>query len=321
MDASRSPPLLFVSWLVVVSIFSGFFALHSLHDALLGVTLYGMIVLMNAMIYYRFPYLLSILPVALYMLFLRFVSWSPTTLRAFVGFSSVHAMTRALDLSAQPAHFLGWTFSMKFAHLTYLTDTRFATPMHHGYKEACLEGFRGSVAIGRFLALAFLCYALASFTDNLFLKCHLYQGGLGMAIMSLDGVYKVSLAPALLHPEPIMQNPLAATSIRRFWQRWDIPIRRWLQTYIYKPCTRRGVSKSVAMGLTFIGSGVYHAVAVFVSGVPIRVVAMLGLCFVMYAFGIFLEDVLGLSKSKNKLVGWLWFFGYSSCVFPTFFVL
>ncbi|MCD0458163.1 MBOAT family O-acyltransferase [Roseiconus lacunae] len=53
--------------------------------------------------------------------------------------------------------------------------------------------------------------------------------------------------------------PIAATSIVDFWQRWHISLRAWCQSYVYLPVIAIFRAPYLAVFLTFITMGLWHA--------------------------------------------------------------
>ena len=48
------------------------------------------------------------------------------------------------------------------------------------------------------------------------------------------------------------------TSIRSFWNHWNLPVHRWCMRHIYKPIQKLGYSKFVATCAVFLFSGIMH---------------------------------------------------------------
>ncbi|VAH03288.1 unnamed protein product [Triticum turgidum subsp. durum] len=59
-----------------------------------------------------------------------------------------------------------------------------------------------------------------------------------------------------------------AKTIDEYWRKWNMPVHKWIVRHIYFPCMRSGISKEVAVFVSFFVSAVLHELVV---AVPCRI--------------------------------------------------
>lgn len=316
MNRSHSPAILALLVLYTLSIFIAFLAVHGPWEAVIGTSFYYITLLSALLTTWKLPWLVCVLPIVLFLVPMGSPQY-PSTLRGYLAFSAMHAMSRVLDLVYDPSPMHEWTLAQKWAHTLFLTDLRYAIVM--GPAEGHRIGYIGKGLIWMFLWGAFGALGwswAASFPDDAryvrVLGFYAFTVGL---LQGLDGTYQVLLALVGLRPDPIMLSPLFAHSLANFWQRWNQPVRRVFRTYGYQRAKKVGYPTKIAVLWTFFISGFYHAVAMFVAGVPWAMVMACLVIFLCQAFGMFFEDFVGI-KRLPRLVGWIWMLAYNLTVTP-----
>ncbi|XP_042474705.1 diacylglycerol O-acyltransferase 1-2-like [Zingiber officinale] len=98
-----------------------------------------------------------------------------------------------------------------------------------------------------------------------------------------------------------------AKTVEEYWRMWNMPVHKWIIRHVYFPCLRNGMSKGVAILISFFVSAIFHELCV---AVPCHI-------FKLWAFlGILLQIPLVIltnylqNKFRNSMVGNMifWFF-------------
>ena len=104
------------------------------------------------------------------------------------------------------------------------------------------------------------------------------------------------------------KNPFLSISLSEFWGvRWNPVISKLLQTSFYKPLRRMGVPRVVCVAACFGGSGVLHALPVFISTRNLKSTIMMGGFFVLMGVLVLLEQaffaVMGWNDKPTSRTG------------------
>ena len=83
-----------------------------------------------------------------------------------------------------------------------------------------------------------------------------------------------------------------STSVRGFWNHWNLPVHVWLKRHIYYPLLKRGYSKSMASCGAFLFSGIMHE---YITHVSVGFVSYY--CFVVFS----IQAVFMFLETKYKL--------------------
>ena len=114
------------------------------------------------------------------------------------------------------------------------------------------------------------------------------------------------------HTQPIMNAPICATSVGRFWGlRWNLAFRDTAYPFIFVPLHQR-VGKTGALLLTFFVSGLVHELVV---SLPARGGFGLPTLYFMLQAGAILIERSSLGKHlglRNGIAGWLFVFLFTA---------
>ncbi|XP_062229053.1 diacylglycerol O-acyltransferase 1-2-like [Phragmites australis] len=108
-----------------------------------------------------------------------------------------------------------------------------------------------------------------------------------------------------------------AKTVEEYWRMWNMPVHKWIIRHIYFPCIRRGLSKGVAILISFLLSAVFHEICIAVPCHIFKFWAFIGIMSQIPL--VFLTRYLQ-DKFKNLMVGNMifWFFfsilGQPMCV-------
>ncbi|KAL6602868.1 hypothetical protein ACP70R_043229 [Stipagrostis hirtigluma subsp. patula] len=108
-----------------------------------------------------------------------------------------------------------------------------------------------------------------------------------------------------------------AKTVEEYWRMWNMPVHKWIIRHIYFPCIRNGLSKGVAILISFLVSAVFHEICIAVPCHIFKFWAFFGIMFQIPL--VFLTRYLQ-DKFKNIMVGNMifWFFfsivGQPMCV-------
>ncbi|KAG2606660.1 diacylglycerol O-acyltransferase 1-2-like isoform X2 [Panicum virgatum] len=108
-----------------------------------------------------------------------------------------------------------------------------------------------------------------------------------------------------------------AKTVEEYWRMWNMPVHKWIIRHIYFPCIRKGLSRGVAILISFLVSAVFHEICVAVPCHIFKFWAFFGIMFQIPL--VFLTRYLQ-DKFQNIMVGNMifWFFfsivGQPMCV-------
>jgi alginate O-acetyltransferase complex protein AlgI len=116
--------------------------------------------------------------------------------------------------------------------------------------------------------------------------------------------------------KPIMDAPIAATSLSNFWgQRWNLAFRDLTHQFIFKPIARR-LGAKLGLWISFIVSGFVHELLI---SVPANAGYGLPTCyFLLQATGITLERQIFTQTLSNESPVLKWFFTHAFTLLPIF---
>uniref|UniRef100_A0A7S2W7R6 Wax synthase domain-containing protein n=1 Tax=Mucochytrium quahogii TaxID=96639 RepID=A0A7S2W7R6_9STRA len=132
-----------------------------------------------------------------------------------------------------------------------------------------------------------------------------------LTVLTVEGVFNEMIFLVLdgSIPPKLMVYPYLSLSVREFWsKRWNRAVHYLLKRYIYIPAkVQLGLNSKVATFLTFVGSGVYHIVPLYVGNVSNESLLSMVLFFVLQAIFMIVEVPLG-EKHWPTSLRWLWVF-------------
>ncbi|WOL08183.1 diacylglycerol O-acyltransferase 1-like [Canna indica] len=108
-----------------------------------------------------------------------------------------------------------------------------------------------------------------------------------------------------------------AKTVEEYWRMWNMPVHKWMIRHIYFPCLRNGISKGVAILISFFVSAIFHELCIAVPCHIIKFWAFLGILFQIPL--VVLTKYLQ-NKFRSNMVGNMifWFFfsilGQPMCV-------
>jgi len=108
-----------------------------------------------------------------------------------------------------------------------------------------------------------------------------------------------------------------AKTIDEYWRKWNMPVHKWIVRHIYFPCMRSGISKEVAVFISFFVSAVLHELCV---AVPCRIVKFWAFLGIMLQIPLIILTSYLKSKFRDTMAGNMifWFFfciyGQPMCV-------
>ncbi|KAL6839359.1 hypothetical protein ACP4OV_030629 [Aristida adscensionis] len=108
-----------------------------------------------------------------------------------------------------------------------------------------------------------------------------------------------------------------AKTVEEYWRMWNMPVHKWVIRHVYFPCIRNGLSKGVAILISFLVSAVFHEICIAVPCHIFKFWAFFGIMFQIPL--VFLTRYLQY-KFQNIMVGNMifWFFfsilGQPMCV-------
>ncbi|KAM0903472.1 hypothetical protein ACQ4PT_018682 [Festuca glaucescens] len=108
-----------------------------------------------------------------------------------------------------------------------------------------------------------------------------------------------------------------AKTIDEYWRKWNMPVHKWIVRHIYFPSMRSGISKEVAVFISFFVSAVLHELCV---AVPCRIVKFWAFLGIMLQIPLIILTSYLKSKFRDTMAGNMifWFFfciyGQPMCV-------
>lgn len=108
-----------------------------------------------------------------------------------------------------------------------------------------------------------------------------------------------------------------AKTIDEYWRKWNMPVHKWIVRHIYFPCMRSGISKEVAVFVSFFVSAVLHELVV---AVPCRILKFWAFLGIMLQIPLITLTSYLKSKFRDTMAGNMifWFFfciyGQPMCV-------
>ncbi|KAJ6805036.1 diacylglycerol O-acyltransferase 1 isoform X2 [Iris pallida] len=108
-----------------------------------------------------------------------------------------------------------------------------------------------------------------------------------------------------------------AQTIDQYWRMWNMPVYKWMIRHIYFPCLRKGISKEVAILISFFVSAVFHELCI---AVPCHIFKLWAFIGMMFQIPLAILTRYLQSKFTNSMVGNMvfWFFfcilGQPMCV-------
>ncbi|XP_020167276.1 diacylglycerol O-acyltransferase 1-1 isoform X2 [Aegilops tauschii subsp. strangulata] len=108
-----------------------------------------------------------------------------------------------------------------------------------------------------------------------------------------------------------------AKTIDEYWRKWNMPVHKWIVRHIYFPCMRSGISKEVAVFVSFFVSAVLHELVV---AVPCRILKFWAFLGIMLQIPLITLTSCLKSKFRDTMAGNMifWFFfciyGQPMCV-------
>ncbi|XP_048570327.1 diacylglycerol O-acyltransferase 1-1-like [Triticum urartu] len=108
-----------------------------------------------------------------------------------------------------------------------------------------------------------------------------------------------------------------AKTIDEYWRKWNMPVHKWIVRHIYFPCMRSGISKEVAVFVSFFVSAVLHELVV---AVPCRILKFWAFLGIMLQIPLITLTSCLKNKFRDTMAGNMifWFFfciyGQPMCV-------
>nr|QEQ43002.1 acyl CoA:diacylglycerol acyltransferase [Coix lacryma-jobi] len=108
-----------------------------------------------------------------------------------------------------------------------------------------------------------------------------------------------------------------AKTIDEYWRKWNMPVHKWVVRHIYFPCMRNGISKEVAVFISFFVSAVLHELCV---AVPCHILKFWAFLGIMFQIPLIILTSYLKNKFSDTMVGNMifWFFfciyGQPMCV-------
>ncbi|TKW25364.1 hypothetical protein SEVIR_3G114700v4 [Setaria viridis] len=108
-----------------------------------------------------------------------------------------------------------------------------------------------------------------------------------------------------------------AKTIDEYWRKWNMPVHKWIVRHIYFPCMRNGISKEVAVFISFFVSAVLHELCV---AAPCRILKFWAFLGIMLQIPLIILTSYLKNKFRDTMVGNMifWFFfciyGQPMCV-------
>nr|ACN35495.1 unknown [Zea mays] len=108
-----------------------------------------------------------------------------------------------------------------------------------------------------------------------------------------------------------------AKTIDEYWRKWNMPVHKWIVRHIYFPCMRNGISKEVAVFISFFVSAVLHELCV---AVPCHILKFWAFLGIMLQIPLIILTSYLKNKFSDTMVGNMifWFFfciyGQPMCV-------
>ncbi|KAK3137308.1 hypothetical protein QOZ80_5BG0450630 [Eleusine coracana subsp. coracana] len=108
-----------------------------------------------------------------------------------------------------------------------------------------------------------------------------------------------------------------AKTIDEYWRKWNMPVHKWIVRHVYFPCMRNGISKEVAVFISFFISAVLHELCV---AVPCRILKFWAFLGIMLQIPLIILTSYLKNKFRDTMVGNMifWFFfciyGQPMCV-------
>ncbi|KAJ1262050.1 hypothetical protein BS78_09G077700 [Paspalum vaginatum] len=98
-----------------------------------------------------------------------------------------------------------------------------------------------------------------------------------------------------------------AKTIDEYWRKWNMPVHKWIVRHIYFPCMRNGISKEVAVFISFFVSAVLHELCV---AVPCRIPKFWAFLGIMLQIPLIILTSYLKNKFNDTMVGNMifWFF-------------
>jgi hypothetical protein len=233
--------------------------------------------------------------------------------RALLSALSLLALVKVLRVEADPDR---WPASRRTWHALAPFDVDLATrvPPLLDRRLLAWTALHAASAIAALMALHLLPRMLPLWMQALRLLLGIAMVYAGMEAMT--GALRLGHRLAGIDVPPLQDRPLAAQSIREFWnRRWNRPVSGWLDDYVFAPiAARRGAT--VALLAAFAASGLLHA-WVFLSAVGWIAAISAGLFFAFQAFFILVESFVGIRRASTGLRR-LWTLGLLGLSAPLF---
>lgn len=108
-----------------------------------------------------------------------------------------------------------------------------------------------------------------------------------------------------------------AKTVEEYWRMWNMPVHKWMVRHIYFPCLRKGMSKAVAIFISFVVSAIFHELCIAVPCHMFKLWAFIG---IMLQIPLVVVTKYLQNRFKNSTVGntifWCFFsiFGQPMCV-------
>ncbi|KAL6865185.1 hypothetical protein ACP4OV_016336 [Aristida adscensionis] len=98
-----------------------------------------------------------------------------------------------------------------------------------------------------------------------------------------------------------------AKTIDEYWRKWNMPVHKWIVRHIYFPCMRNGISKEVAVFISFFVSAVLHELCV---AVPCHILKFWAFLGIMLQIPLIILTSYLKNKFRDTMVGNMifWFF-------------
>lgn len=108
-----------------------------------------------------------------------------------------------------------------------------------------------------------------------------------------------------------------ARTFEEYWRMWNMPVHKWMVRHIYFPCLRNGITKGVAVLISFLISAIFHELCI---AVPCHIFKLWAFLGIMFQVPLVLLTNYLQKKFQNSMVGNMifWFifsiFGQPMCI-------
>ncbi|KAH7681981.1 Diacylglycerol O-acyltransferase protein [Dioscorea alata] len=98
-----------------------------------------------------------------------------------------------------------------------------------------------------------------------------------------------------------------AKTVEEYWRMWNMPVHKWMIRHIYFPCLRNGISKEVAVLISFFISAVFHELCI---AVPCHIFKFWAFIGMMFQIPLVILTKYLQKKFRSSMVGNMifWFF-------------